>query len=104
MSADEPLVKRIEGMLERARDTRETLQFQVEDAAHKLAQLEMAQRVAQVKAYIEDEANVPFEMEFRVMGREKLIIVCAGGTSAMATMRMFIVALLDKHAKELAEL
>jgi len=104
MSADEPLVTRIEGMLEHAREMQEMFQYQVEDSAHKLSRLEMAQRVAELKARI--ETTVPFEMSFCLTGypEGKLIIVCAGGTSEMAQVRALVVTLLDVHAKCLAEL
>ena len=105
MSADKPLVKRIEEMLERARETREMHQSQVEDAVHKLSQLEMAQQVAKVLAYIDGGAT--FEMEFRVTGVPtddgRLRVVCTGGTLVMAQMRTLIIALLNTYVACLAE-
>lgn len=106
MSADEPLVTRIEGMITRAKDNTETLEYQLEDSRHKLSQLEMAQKVAKMLEWICGGAS--FELAFCVTGVPegdgKLTVVCAGGSSVMAQMRTLIIAMLDAHAKCLAEL
>lgn len=104
MSADEPLATRIAGMITRAKDKAESLEYQLEDAHVKLAQLEMAEGFAKVLTYI--DGGMPFEMEFRIVGKpeDNMTLVCSGGVNMMAQVRTLVMALLDVEIKGLAEL
>ena len=103
MSADEPLVTRLDGMINRAKEKKESLEYQVEDVAGTLSSLELAKRVAEAQVAL--IKAFPFELTFNIMGPPfesvELKLCCATGTSSMRTL---LITMLEQYAKDLAQL
>lgn len=107
MSAGEPLVKRVEELLAVARETKETAQYQVEEAAHYLAQLEFALHISKLLALMEEGSG--FDVQIRVQrskespttGMEQVVFPDGIRDVALRTM---VMAILSDQATKLAKL